>query len=1617
VGLNHAQRLALNLDSHLVLDAGAGTGKTKTIVDRVIEHYLTPVQRASMLLPRPSRPGRLAGGMIVDGNAHRVDLNEWGGLLPTEVIVLTFTNAAAEELKHRIRISLGELREGTTSGADDDGADSRISSQGLPDQFRMLLEDAPIGTIDSFFTRLVAPHRSLLGIDVTDEQVSESQRVSLEMLAVNTAWRLPSNPSRLGEASDAGVPSEILDRFFLARRRVSQTVGSTSTCRKILSGMLSRSVFLEGAAEELYDSSIDEISPEKIRTEVTAWLDQDRIFQVLENLQSPLVDWLGMISDAGAMENTNSGTRLAALDDILSLPPPPDSWSALLRIFHLFRIISAQTGSRSDGGNGLAGKSPPIFPRGYLPTNSNEWERGHTGYAEIKESLNQIATTAKEVWSNPNHLFERKMAFIVGMLDDTIPTHMPQNYPIRPQMIEIPTTYSGREITDGRRFDLNQEAIMLNDLWIVHQATLGILRQLKSTRGLHDFEDISELAGDLLLSRCPEICRTFYSGPIIESLNGIDILRPWSDDHLNRTLSLAQEALVDPTSLGYANSSEAEKALVDLLGRIDLLKRIRRRYLAMILDEAQDINPRQWRLLSRLWGPRLREDHDSVAEQNLEWEPTICYVGDIKQSIYLFRQAQVSTFHRFAGHLRRINDQELETLDIFKEPNPLRTKEWSRDPRALHDTFVRASMHTSGHRSSLNPEVRFDVSDDIHQISTDEISLRSSGHVRLSINYRTSGGLLRVMDRWWKDVFHPRHRSFSAADWYATEQELNPCTEKAEDSGILEWLLPIGPTGANAVPVDPIQPIDPFIHGEGDRKQLESTLIVERIRALIDGSDCKIRTASGEHHYIEEEAPVDPSDIMVLLPSRKHRDSILSGLNALGIPVQADKEGALFSRPSVRPLLGLVQLCARPHHRHHAAWVARSVLIGLDDDELDRYIRGSSSETNLIQRLAGFAHTKQQAALIQGWERRANSGRIVELLNWTLDHSDLLLAHPMASDRIDAEKFVEFIRFTLEESGGDPVLLADRLARIERDGDGAFAKDMSPSGGVRVMTIHKSKGLQSKVVILADIFGHSQTKLIHENQARLIVTPQMFGVHPKPWLNQSDPISSVWNYIKILHESQVQAEARRLLYVAATRAEERLIISGSPSGALFGDSGIELEIEQGSTPSFGSMLLESMRQSSTLSGVDSPWLMGDENLGTELIDTPRKYDLTIDPISVAMNCGLGINDGIGIRIYHSPECFEERTVAKTVFRSMIDLSETLSDIEKNVPTQSPPNPRQIVLRSNITPSSIDIAQTCMRQYWLERKIGLKEGINLLDSKSEVEHEILPPPNVIGTIVHRLVEIGVPSPKRSPDALPLPIEWTNDTESSWKGSSLKTSMSEVFEEYLPSGIDRDQTRKLVESMISILDTSIFGQFLNEGVGEMGQLDGVRTEMPFGMELEVEGPPLELFTDTPRGKHIHSISEKKIARFSGLIDLVVAFQNPEKEPSLLPVDLKTEDARILLSSMEKVDGTLLEPVSDEEISEAEKAILMKHRHQLFIYHYALERQEANRASNGMQRRIVEFPAIWVGVSGRLIQMSDEIMSLAESELHPLLSEMIAIDYGVKCDSNSFICSEVGHHQCHF
>ena len=131
----------------------------------------------------------------------------------------------------------------------------------------------------------------------------------------------------------------------------------------------------------------------------------------------------------------------------------------------------------------------------------------------------------------------------------------------------------------------------------------------------------------------------------------------------------------------------------------------------------------------------------------------------------------------------------------------------------------------------------------------------------------------------------------------------------------------------------------------------------------------------------------------------------------------------------------------------------------------------------------------------------------MEALEETLDRSDLLVAYPDNSSRQDSEKFIDLVRTLASDLGGDSKVIADSLRRL-KDGDNNATEAINTpeSDAVSIMTIHGSKGLESKVVILADVFSGRQTNIRIESSERLIVTPDLFAGHPKPWPT-GDPVS------------------------------------------------------------------------------------------------------------------------------------------------------------------------------------------------------------------------------------------------------------------------------------------------------------------------------------------------------------------------------------------------------------------------------------------------------------------------------------------------------------------------------
>ena len=227
-------------------------------------------------------------------------------------------------------------------------------------------------------------------------------------------------------------------------------------------------------------------------------------------------------------------------------------------------------------------------------------------------------------------------------------------------------------------------------------------------------------------------------------------------------------------------------------------------------------------------------------------------------------------------------------------------------------------------------------------------------------------------------------------------------------------------------------------------------MVALRVRSLILGEPVRVRASDGGWHEIEADEPVEPCDIMILLPTRPNiRDTVIRHLRDYGVPAQADREGGLLDRPAVHALEGLLQLVARPSSRHSAAWVARSPIIGMDDSQLQSYLDGSRRGENLVHRLSEHCSNDRLRTLVDRWIELASCGRIIDLLEETIDHSDLLVGYHDPVSIQDVEHFVEIVRGLSLEVGGDPIVLADRIRNLREDNSGAIeAVNTPPSDAV-----------------------------------------------------------------------------------------------------------------------------------------------------------------------------------------------------------------------------------------------------------------------------------------------------------------------------------------------------------------------------------------------------------------------------------------------------------------------------------------------------------------------------------------------------------------------------------------
>lgn len=334
--------------------------------------------------------------------------------------------------------------------------------------------------------------------------------------------------------------------------------------------------------------------------------------------------------------------------------------------------------------------------------------------------------------------------------------------------------------------------------------------------------------------------------------------------------------------------------------------------------------------------------------------------------------------------------------------------------------------------------------------------------------------------------------------------------------------------------------------GEADRpvKKLtaEARFVAKRIRALLDegypvtGGDGTLR-------------PCRPEDIVILMRSPGSRSAAFAqALAEQDIPCAFEAQEDFFQTMEISVMLGLLQIIDNPRQDVPLIAVLRSPVFGFTPDRLAQ-IRAKTPAGDFYDAVAADEGGDCRAFLetLSGLRAAARDMRVHRLL-WHIYNQLNILGIFAAMDGGEARKenLIALSRHAQRfEAGGYRGLFAfvTHLQRLLEAGEAPVTGGTGSVSGVGLMSIHKSKGLEFPIVILADL-DHAFSR--QDFDTPVLVHPQM-GLGPK-----RVDLDRKIKYPTLAREAiagtlrrENLSEELRVLYVAMTRPKEKLILVDS----------------------------------------------------------------------------------------------------------------------------------------------------------------------------------------------------------------------------------------------------------------------------------------------------------------------------------------------------------------------------------------------------------------------------------------------------------------------------------------
>jgi len=297
--------------------------------------------------------------------------------------------------------------------------------------------------------------------------------------------------------------------------------------------------------------------------------------------------------------------------------------------------------------------------------------------------------------------------------------------------------------------------------------------------------------------------------------------------------------------------------------------------------------------------------------------------------------------------------------------------------------------------------------------------------------------------------------------------------------------------------------------------------------------------------------PVTFKDFCILLRnSNKHAKSFAKEMSSCGIPVVYDDSGGFFSTIEISVITSLLNIIDNPIQDIPLISVLLSPIANFSIDDLT-FIRAKNPDSALYFALLEYSEKNEKAKIflnkLKKWRALASTMQSDELINYIYEDSGYMCI-------VQAMNFGEIrlnnLRLLLEyarnfESNGKKGLsnfikFIDRLKEQKIDLNSASSFS-GLDNAVRIMSIHKSKGLEFPICFLANC-----SRQFNKDREEVLLHPN-FGIGIKLFDEKREFRYNSYHRkaVKIELENSAISEELRVLYVALTRAKEKLFLISS----------------------------------------------------------------------------------------------------------------------------------------------------------------------------------------------------------------------------------------------------------------------------------------------------------------------------------------------------------------------------------------------------------------------------------------------------------------------------------------